>query len=327
MVKLSVIVPFHNVRQYAPDTLRSLEANARPDVEFLLVDDCSTDDTPALLERAERGLPGARLLRHERNRGIAAARNTGLEAARGRYVTFLDGDDWLAPGHYGRLIAAMDDLGCDFVRTDHVRSTGRERVVQRVPHGRRNAVMSPREAILPADRSTSVDYPFVWADVYHRRLDDDRGLLRFTEGLHTCEDRLWTWRLHREAESFAVVNLYGVFYRRGVASSLTRVGDERQLDFLRAFDLVMAETAEDRDGEELLPKVVRTYCAMMCHHLAADAEGRYQPSVGRKLRTLTAAALRRMPQEVLERTLDTMDAERATRLRRLRRRPAVGAAA
>ncbi|MDH6225392.1 MULTISPECIES: glycosyltransferase family 2 protein [Streptomyces] len=326
MVKLSVIVPFYNVRQYAPDTLRSLEANARPDVEFLLVDDCSTDETPALLERAERDLPGARLLRHERNRGIAAARNTGLEAARGRYVTFLDGDDWLAPGHHGRLIEAMEDLGCDFVRTDHVRSTGRERVVQRVPHGRRNVVMDPRGAILPADRSTSVDHPFVWADVYHRRLED-RGLLRFTEGLHTCEDRLWTWRLHRGAESFAVVNLYGVFYRRGVASSLTRIGDERQLDFLRAFDLVMAETAEDRDGEKLLPKVVRTYCAMMCHHLAADAEGRYQPQVGRKLRTLAAAALRRMPQDILERTLDSMDVERATRLRRLRRRPAVGAAA
>jgi glycosyltransferase involved in cell wall biosynthesis len=326
VVKLSVIVPFFNVRQYAPDTLRSLEANTGPDVEFLLVDDCSTDDTSALLERAERSLPGARLLRHEHNRGIAAARNTGLESARGRYVTFLDGDDWLAPGHYRRLVTAMDDLGCDFVRTDHVRSTGRERVVQRVPHGLRGQVMSPRSAILPADRSTSVDYPFVWADVYHRRLED-RGLLRFTEGLHTCEDRLWTWRMHRAAESFAVLNLYGVFYRRGVASSLTRIGDERQLDFLRAFDLVIAETAEDPDAEELLPKVVRTYCAMMCHHLAAAAEGRYQGEVGRKLRTLSADALRRMPQEVLERTLDSMDAERATRLRRLRRRPAVGAAA
>jgi hypothetical protein len=187
-------------------------------------------------------------------------------------------------------------------------------------------VTSPREAILPADRSTSVDYPFVWADVYHRRLDD-RGLLRFVEGLHTCEDRLWTWRLHREAESFAVLDMYGVFYRRGVASSLTQIGDERQLDFLRAFDQVIAETSEDRDADLFLPKVVRTYCAMMCHHLTAEAEGRYQPAVGRKLKALSAAALRRMPQDVLDLTLDSMDAERATRLRRLRRRPAVGAAA
>ena len=75
VVKLSVIVPFYNVQTYAPDTLRSLQANARDDFEFLLVDDCSTDGTPEILERAEREVPGARLIRHEQNGGLATARN------------------------------------------------------------------------------------------------------------------------------------------------------------------------------------------------------------------------------------------------------------
>lgn len=97
VVKLSVIVPFYNVQTYAPDTLKSLAANAREDFEFLLVDDCSRDETPEILARAERELPGARLLRHSQNGGLATARNTGLDEARGEYVTFLDGDDWLAP--------------------------------------------------------------------------------------------------------------------------------------------------------------------------------------------------------------------------------------
>ena len=158
VVKLSVIVPFYNVQTYAPDTLKSLAANAREDFEFLLVDDCSRDETPEILERAERELPGAVLLRHEQNGGLATARNTGLDAARGEYVTFLDGDDWLAPGYYPELLAAIEELGCDFVRTDHVQCTARARTVHRVPHGRRGVVLDPREAILPADRSTSVDY-------------------------------------------------------------------------------------------------------------------------------------------------------------------------
>ncbi|MEV6495812.1 glycosyltransferase family 2 protein, partial [Actinoplanes sp. NPDC051633] len=154
MVKLSVIVPFYNVQQYAPDTLRSLRANARDDYEFILVDDCSRDGTPGILERAERELPGAVVVRHERNGGLATARNTGLDRARGEYVTFLDGDDWLAPGYYDQLVARMDDLGCDFLRTDHVQCTARARSVHRVPHGRRDVVLDPRAAILPADRST-----------------------------------------------------------------------------------------------------------------------------------------------------------------------------
>ncbi|MEV7792605.1 glycosyltransferase family 2 protein [Streptomyces sp. NPDC087512] len=318
MPKLSVIVPFYNVRQYAPDTLRSLRANARDDFEFILVDDCSSDGTADLLARAEEELPGAVLVRHERNGGLATARNTGIDRARGEYLTFLDGDDWLAPGHYGRLVAAIEDLGCDFVRTDHVQCTARSRSVFRVPHGRRNTVLDPRAAILPAHRSTSVDYAYAWAGIYHRRLVE-RGLLHFTDGLRTAEDRPWIWKLHREAESFAVTGLLGVFYRRGVASSLTQIGDVRQLDFIRAFDQVVAETAADADAARLLPKAVRTYCAIIAHHLGSVE--RFEPAVARRLKAMSAAALRRMPQDALDEVLASMDTERATRLRRLRRRP------
>lgn len=325
MVKLSVIVPFYNVQQYAPDTLKSLRANARDDFEFVLVDDCSRDETPDILARAERELPGAVYVRHDRNGGLATARNTGIDRARGAYLTFLDGDDWLAPGYYERLVAAMDELGCDFLRTDHVQCTGRARSVHRVPHGRRGVVLDPREAILPADRSTSVDYAYAWAGIYHRRLAD-KGLLHFTDGLRTAEDRPWIWKLHREAESFAVVSLLGVYYRRGVASSLTQIGDVRQLDFIRAFDQVLAETAQDREAAVLLPKAVRTYCAIISHHLGSIE--RFEPAVARKLKSMSAAALRRMPQDVLDEALDSMDVQRASRLRRLRRRPvAAGAAA
>jgi hypothetical protein len=164
-----------------------------------------------------------------------------------------------------------------------------------------------------------VDYAYAWAGIYHRRLVD-RGLLHFTDGLRTAEDRPWIWRLHREAESFAAVGLLGVFYRRGVASSLTQIGDVRQLDFIRAFDQVVAETAEDRDADELLPKAVRTYCAIISHHLGSIE--RFEPAVARKLKSMSAVALRRMPQDVLEEALDSMDIQRASRLRRLRRRPA-----
>lgn len=320
VVKLSVIVPFYNVQAYAPDTLRSLRANTREDFEFILVDDCSTDGTPDLLRRARDEIEGVVVHRHERNAGLATARNTGLDAARGEYIAFLDGDDWLAPGHYDRLLARAEALGCAFVRTDHVQVTGVSRTVRRVPHGLRGVVSDPREAILPADRTTSVDYAFAWAGLYHRGLLD-RGLLHFTDGLRTAEDRPWIWRLHREAESFAVLGTLGHFYRRGVASSLTQIGDERQLDFIRAYDQVVADTAKDRDADILMPKAVRTYCAVISHHVGSIEK--FEPPVARTLRSLASAALGNMPRRVLDDVLDSMDTERATVLRKLRRRSAV----
>ncbi|MFD6532950.1 glycosyltransferase family 2 protein [Streptomyces sp. NPDC060184] len=319
MVKLSVILPFFNVQRYAPEALKSLRANARDDFEFILVDDCSSDGTREILERAAEDLPGAVLIRREES-GVSAARNTGIDAARGEYLTFLDGDDWVAPGYFTRLVASIEELGCDFVRTDHVRCTGTERVVHRVPYGRRDTVLSPRDVILPGNRSTPVDYPYSWAGVYHRRLVE-RGLLHFPENLHTAEDRPWIWRLHREAESFAVAGrLLGIFYRRGVTSSLTQIGDVRQLDFIPAFDQVVAETQADRDAALFLPKAVRTYCAIIAHHL--NTIDKFEPAVARRLRSMSAAALRRLPQDVLDEALDSMDLERSSRLRRLRRRPA-----
>ncbi|WP_137022971.1 glycosyltransferase family 2 protein, partial [Streptomyces albus] len=57
MPKLSVIVPCHNVQEFAEDTLRSLADNAGPATEFILVDDCSTDATPKILDRWEHRLP------------------------------------------------------------------------------------------------------------------------------------------------------------------------------------------------------------------------------------------------------------------------------
>ncbi|MEU9332209.1 glycosyltransferase family 2 protein [Streptomyces sp. NPDC048290] len=320
MPKLSVIVPFYNVQQYAPDTLRSLRMNARSDFEFVLVDDCSKDETPAILERAADDLSAVaqvKFIRHQENGGLATARNTGLDAATGEYLTFLDGDDWLAQGYLAELVGALEKLGCDFVRTDHVQAKARARSVHRVPVGLRDTVLNPREAILPADRTTSVDYAYAWAGAYHRRLLD-KGLLHFTDGLRTAEDRPWIWQLHREAESFAVVSLLGVFYRRGVASSLTQIGDVRQLDFIRAFDEVIEETAADRDAAKLLPKAVRTYLAIIAHHLSEIEK--FEPPVAKQLRVMSAAAIKRMPQEMLGDVLDTMDLNRSTKLRRLRRR-------
>ncbi|MGY1433825.1 glycosyltransferase family 2 protein [Streptomyces reniochalinae] len=315
MPKLTVIVPCYNVQEFAEDTLRSLANNAGADTEFLLVDDCSTDATPEILDRWAYRLPGATILRHEQNRGIAQSRNSGIDAARGDYVTFLDGDDWYGPGHLDALVGRIEELGCDFVRTDHVRSTGTTRVVHRAPAPVRETVLRPRDVIAPPQVETMVDYPFVWAGVYRRELFAD-GALRFDAGLRTAEDRLWTWRLHLRARSFAASGLLGVFYRRGVATSLTQIRDARQLDFIPAHDALLADLAADPEGERFLPKAVRTYCALLAFHLAAVR--RYHAPVARRLKKRATTAMRGMPQDVLEETLAGMDHARADMLRRHR---------
>ncbi|MEU4093807.1 glycosyltransferase family 2 protein [Streptomyces sp. NPDC026673] len=313
---LSVIVPCFNIRYYLADTVTSLVANARDDFEFIFVEDRSTkDDTYEALLEMSRRVPNSRVIRHETNQGLATARNTGIDAAEGRYLTFLDGDDWLAAGYLGKLVEAIERHDVDFVRTDHVQVTGTERRIHRAPEGRRDTPLDPRGSILPMDDATMVDYPYAWAGIYHRRLLD-RGLLRFRDGLRTAEDRPWIWALHRNADSYAVASLHGVFYRRGITTSLTQIGDVRQLDFIRAFDQVLEELESDPEADLLRPKAIRNYCAVIAHHLSERQ--RFERGVAARLKELSGTALRRMPEQDLRIALAGMDEQRRRALHRMR---------
>lgn len=288
---LSVVLPVRDAEPFIADALKSLAHNADPGFEFVVIDDGSADGTSEVIAEYAGRLPRLRVIRHDRAVGLADARNVGIDAARGRFVTFLDGDDWLAPGYLRHLVAAIDGLGCDFVRVDHVQVKGRTRMVHRAPEARRGVVLEPRSGILPAFQSTMVDYAYAWAGVYRRDLG---ALLRFPSGLHTAEDRPWIWRLHREAHSYAVVSLAGLFYRRQVANSLTQTGDLRQLDFLDAFALIFDQVA---DEPALQLKAIRQYLAVLAHHLRLIE--RVGPHAARQVRAQARTMLAALPPEVL----------------------------
>ena len=294
---LSVVLPVRNVATYLPDMIASLQRNGHPDFEFVVVDDGSTDATPSVIARAGDTVPGLRAIRHETPVGLADARNAGTASARGRYVTFLDGDDWIAPGYLVELVSTIERLGCDFVRVDHVQVSGRERVVHRAPEARRNQVLAPRTGILPSFRRTMVDYPYAWAGIYRRDLGE---LLRFPGSLHTAEDRPWIWRLHREAGSYAVATLAGVFYRRLITTSLTQVGDERQLNFLDAFTMVFEPLGDD---PELRGKAIRQFLAVLAHHIRM--QDRFTRPVRRSLHERARSLLAELPADEVRAMMPT----------------------
>lgn len=281
--ELSVIVPFYNCARWVPDTLRSLRRAARPGIEFLLIEDASSDDTLALLRAGVDEVPGASLLALPENRGASAARNVGLDVAAGRYVAFLDGDDFVLPDYYEQLLDEIHRLDVDFVRTDHVRVYGRRREVHRIPFGPRGVPADPRAGILPADGMTSIDVPNIWCGIYDRRALGDA--LRFDETLLTCNDRPQMWQVYLAARRFAVVGLTGMFYRREVAHSLTATATERNLHFIDAYERILDLVAADRDAWRFLPKAYRSFLAVACYHLR-------RREYGPELRRLSVERLR-----------------------------------
>lgn len=108
LYSISIIIPVYNVRDYITDCLVSVsEQTYTKGVECLIVDDCGIDNSILLAQAFIDGYEGEidfRILRHERNRGLSAARNTGIVNARGTYVLFVDSDDTIMPDCLSRLM-------------------------------------------------------------------------------------------------------------------------------------------------------------------------------------------------------------------------------
>lgn len=107
---VSVVVPTFNRANLLPRALASVAAQTYRDLELIVVDDHSSDRTPEVIAGFAGGAGGAavRTVRHERNRGHSAALNTGIAAARGRYVAFLDDDDAWLPTKLAAQVAVLD---------------------------------------------------------------------------------------------------------------------------------------------------------------------------------------------------------------------------
>ncbi len=130
--KVSVIMPAYNTARWVRDAVASVQAQTMPDWELVAVDDGSTDETGEILEALAAQDARIKVLR-QANAGVSAARNAGMDAARGEYLAFLDSDDLLEPDFLAALQQALAEhpqatvAWCDFVRLSD--DTGRVRPV------------------------------------------------------------------------------------------------------------------------------------------------------------------------------------------------------
>ena len=132
-VTVSILTPVRNGAEVVGRAIRSVQAQTMADWEMILVDDGSEDDTVAQILALAADDPRVHLLRHETGAGAAAARNSALAAARGRYVAFLDADDAWAADKLALQLALMAKTGAGLCYTGFTRISGTGAHVVEVP--------------------------------------------------------------------------------------------------------------------------------------------------------------------------------------------------
>lgn len=107
MPTFSVIVPFYNVEKYIAQCIESILAQTFADFELLCVDDCATDNSANIIKNYRKKDKRIQLIQYPTNKGVGGARNTGIEAAKGKYIVFIDSDDWVEPNCLEKLYEAF----------------------------------------------------------------------------------------------------------------------------------------------------------------------------------------------------------------------------
>ncbi len=207
---LSLVVPVYNVAAYLPRCLESLAALAPAAGEIIVVDDGSTDDCPRILAAFAPRLPQMRVIRRE-NGGLSAARNTGLDAASGKYLAFVDSDDFVSPDAYAGALRLAEDEQLEMVLLNaNYHFEGREPDYAIYTDAPATGLIPGREWLRLRFRARRLLH-MVWMHLYRREFIE-ANRLRFVPPL-IHEDVVWTTRALLAAQRVRYTGHCAVHYR------------------------------------------------------------------------------------------------------------------
>lgn len=186
---VSVIIPVYNTIDYLPQCLDSLLNQPFEAFEALVIDDGSTDGSAALADRYARRDGRIRVI-HQPNQGVSSARNRGLDAATGRYVAFVDADDWVEAGYFDRLAPAAE--AADVLYFGGQQRNRQGKILSTYHFEAADSRHTPLSQLV-AYLAESDLVGRIWLMWIRRDLLED-GSIRFPEGIQLHEDFLFAAR-------------------------------------------------------------------------------------------------------------------------------------
>lgn len=244
-LRISVVVPVYNVEPYIAESLQSvMRQTYTGSLECVLVDDCGTDKSMEIAEKLIAEYKGSiefRVLHHEHNRGLSAARNTGMDAATGEYVYFLDSDDWISDDCIEKLAEPLRQKEFDIVVGDY-------KIIGELPYS--------FELSLPkgAYQESEISHTFCNGGIYvmavnklYRKEFLIKNQLAFEEG-KVHEDEILAFELSCVDKSFYVVKSVTYYYRIRENSIVTNTDRYKKLERYLGVFLCVREKMKRYEG-------------------------------------------------------------------------------
>ena len=224
--KVSILVPIYKVSKYIERCAVSLFEQTFEDIEYIFVNDCTPDNSIEVLsnviKRYPNRQPQIRIINHEKNRGLASARNTGIDNANGDFVLHIDSDDYIEPNMtellYNKAIEENADIVvCDFIMEWHNTNRVVEQTWDKNPKIFINKILSVHAV------------PSVWNKLFKMRLYSENNITAI-EGINLGEDLLITPKLLYYSKNVSKVEVPLCHYFQTNSNSYTKNYTEKNIN-------------------------------------------------------------------------------------------------
>ena len=216
MAEFSIIVPVYNVEKEIRKCLDSIKNQTYEDFEVLCVDDCGKDSSMDIVREYAQKDNRFKILTHEHNRGVSAARNTGLDNASGKYTMFVDSDDWLETNALEIIKDNFDKSKSEVIVFN---------IYNCYPDGKKeindttNFKKSNQTQVLLTENNLNTFIGVVWNRAYKTSLINDNHI-RFPEGM-IIEDSDFTFKISMHIKSVFIIEDVLYNYLRNREGSYT----------------------------------------------------------------------------------------------------------
>ena len=215
MPKVSVCIPVYGVEKYIEQCVRSLFGQTLDSMEYVFVDDCSPDSSIAVMQRVLEEFPNrkeqVKIIRHEVNQGLVAARNHGITASTGDYIIHCDSDDWVDLDFYEKMYKRAVETDADVVCSPY-RNTYGEMFDTVVPY--------VCDDVYEYVKKSGCHLYHLWSKLYKREIALNQTLY-CPETINVSEDILRNIQMLDLCKKISFVSGVYYYYRRNVSSSYT----------------------------------------------------------------------------------------------------------
>ena len=271
---VSIIVPIYNAEQYLRRCVDSILNQEYTDYELLLVNDGSTDASGDICEEYGDRDPRVIVIQKE-NTGVSDSRNRALDRARGKYLQFLDSDDWITPDATRLFVRAAEEYGCDMVISDFYRVVG-ERLSPKGDIEEEGVLTREEFAAHMMENPADFYYGVLWNKLYRRDIVEEHNL-RMDTDINWCEDFMFNLEYIRYAKVFYALHapIYYYVKRKGsLASQGINISKtvKMKLNVFEYYNNFYKHVLEEEDYEKNRLQVYRFF-------IDAAGDGTVPPSI------------------------------------------------